>query len=661
MRFARWLDHLPPWLAYGAIANTGIYERWELLLMAMPLLIAALIQVMRWDLSRWRLGLELLTLVILFVDLAIRRSFISAAIHLLFMLAGVRLMLPRQLPQRRQLLLIGFLLFLTTAISTSDLAFLGWTTLWLLGSALVLLHQSWEPSASLRRGPTIAPPFRKAFAWALATLLISAGVFALLPRVSLGLRPLPAFGSALAGAQAGLSDRIELGGVGPIAANSEVVMRIEPPAGASPAQIDAWAKSLSLLRGVVLENVRGQRWEVANLTPKNYVLEIGPQDTATANAEETRLDCLLSPSPQGILPLPYNTSAIISPFNRSLLKSSGQSIRWPYPPATNTKIGLFWRPRDEISYADWQPRGHRQAMLTFLGPEHEAARREGFRVAPNPLPAAELAERFTRHLRAFRYTLDNPSGKSANPLEDFLERSKAGHCEYFASSLALMLRARGVPARVVNGYRLGPWFPEGGYFRVTQDEAHSWTEYYDESIHRWRVADPTPPAPRIDKNPLLASWERWTDALRYRWDRHVVRFSDEDQQAGFGWVQGRIQSWNSTWKPSPASLMAILGLPLLIWFLSRMRSFWMPWLRSTPTDKQGIRALRPLIRRTRKIASPETGETARAWLFRLAELRSERRSALYAIAEQVDASVYGNGDESHLRTLIRAEMKAWKG
>ena len=160
-----------------------------------------------------------------------------------------------------------------------------------------------------------------------------------------------------------------------------------------------------------------------------------------------------------------------------------------------------------------------------------------------------------RALRQFRYTLDNPSGQAANPLEDFLERTQAGHCEYFASAMALMLRARGVPARVVNGFRLGPWIPEGGYFRVSQDQAHSWVEYWDQG--RWHVADPTPAGagqgPR--GRPLgLGILTRWLDTLRYHWDRHVVRFSDQDQVAGLSWLQARIQGWEWRWKAPPAGL-----------------------------------------------------------------------------------------------------------
>src|SRR5690348_13101150 len=130
MRHARWLDHLPLWAVYGAVARTGIFEPWELVFMAVPLLAAMLVETKRWDLSRWRLPLELAVIAWLAFDLLAHPGFFGQMVRLLFLLSGLRLALPRQPPQRRQLLLMGFLLFLTTAISNADFEFFAWTIMW---------------------------------------------------------------------------------------------------------------------------------------------------------------------------------------------------------------------------------------------------------------------------------------------------------------------------------------------------------------------------------------------------------------------------------------------------------------------------------------------------------------------------------------------------
>jgi hypothetical protein len=258
-------------------------------------------------------------------------------------------------------------------------------------------------------------------------------------------------------------------------------------------------------------------------------------------------------------------------------------------------------------------------------------------------------------LRGFAYTLDNPSGKALNPLEDFLEHSQAGHCEYFASAMAFMLRARGVPARVVNGYRLGPWIPEGGYFRVSQNEAHSWVEYWSEG--RWFTSDPTPAGSAVTGagSTSLGFLDRWLDTLRFRWDRHVVRFSDQDQQGGLSWVQTQLQGWEWKWKAPSRPLSFLLGSLALTWLLWRPRQVWRP----IPEGPGRIRALAPLLARTRRSAPPQAGETARAWLLRLGGLRPERLQTLERLAEAIDREAYGL-ERGEASILARTEASAWR-
>ena len=647
LRWGRWSDHLPLWMALGAAMSSGIYEPGELVVMTLPLAVAAGVEVRRWDLGRYHRWLEIAALIFFLGDLARGRGLFTVAIHTLYVLAGVRLVLPRDLSHRRQLLLMGFLLFLTTAIGTTDIAFLVWTLAWSCAATLALLQQSWEPSAALGRGALSRPPYGQVPGWVGAALVFGAGFFILMPRLSLGLRPGLILGASRAFGQAGLADLLDLSGGSPIEPNPEVAVRIAPPAGIDPTADPQWIQGLELLRGITLESVHGLRWEPADLTPP--IAFASGRNTGTQVAE-----FLYYSSPQGILALPAGLVRM-EPSDPVIVPGPGASRRWRFLRARTVPVTITWNPRPpEPSEARLSPR--RLELLTRLQPEHEAARRGSFRLAPGILPTPQLARVLETALRGFDYTLDNPSGQSPNPLEDFLERTQAGHCEYFASAMALMLRARGVPARVVNGYRLGPWIPEGGYFRVSQNEAHSWVEYWHEG--RWWTSDPTPqgPASRASARRGLRAYERWLDAIRYRWDRYVVRFSDQDQQTGLSWIQEQLQGWEWRWKAPPKAAGWTLGLAVLAWVLWRSRGHWRP----RPEGPGRIRALRPLIARTRRTAPVEPGDTARTWLLRLAALRPERREALQGLADTVDAEAYGPGN-AMAPALAKAEAAAWRG
>ena len=89
----------------------------------------------------------------------------------------------------------------------------------------------------------------------------------------------------------------------------------------------------------------------------------------------------------------------------------------------------------------------------------------------------------------FVYTL-SPPGLSGDPLDDFLFNTKAGFCEHYASAFAFLMRAAGIPARVVVGYLGGQKNPFGDYLIVRQSDAHAWTEVWT-AEQGWRRIDPT--------------------------------------------------------------------------------------------------------------------------------------------------------------------------
>jgi transglutaminase-like putative cysteine protease len=652
---ARWLDHLPPWLGWGAIAATGAYGPGAVAVMALPLLLAALVEWRGWQLAGWQRGLELTVLAAFLLQVAGRAGLLPTVVNLLFLLCGVRLCLPRSVSQRRQLILMGFLLFLTTALTTTELDFLLGSVVWLAAAAAMLLRLAWEKSAGLHRGPSPPPPYAQVLGWSVSALVLAAGFFVLLPRLHANPGRIPGAVPGMGGFQSGLSEELDLGGSGPIRASREVALRIMPVSRPSGQALPGYRAALGLLRGLSLERLDGQRWEVSPGTPRRDLTQWAAFPTTP---RPVMADFFVEPGPLGILPLPYGVAELELATGSDLRFGQGGSLRWAFQGRRAGSLRVALTPAEVDPEAP--PRGARLAMLTDPGTGTESAREFSLREAPGTPGAQQLAERLSLALRArFSYTLDNPSGAAANPLRDFLERSHAGHCEYFASALALMLRYRQVPARVANGYRLGPWIQEGGYFLVTQGEAHSWVEYYDDASGGWRVADPTPPDPGslLDSPSLLGALARWADTLRFRWDRNVVRFSGEDQLAGADWVLGRMAAWPgippfAAWWIACAAVLGGLGA------LAGFRRRWFrPGARSAHPG--GIRELRPLLRKARRTLPPLEGETARDWLGRMARMRPHRAEPLRRLAREADAVAYGGAAARTLKALAREEARRW--
>lgn len=137
-----------------------------------------------------------------------------------------------------------------------------------------------------------------------------------------------------------------------------------------------------------------------------------------------------------------------------------------------------------------------------------------------------------RHLQEeFTYSLDL-NLDPGRPIEDFLLRRRAGHCEYFASALVLLLRSQGIPARIVSGFLGADGNPLEAFHVVRNANAHAWVEAWVEG--RWRILDPTPAAarPAPDSSGGAGLWQRLLDTydwLIYRWDRYVLTYDSEEQ------------------------------------------------------------------------------------------------------------------------------------
>jgi hypothetical protein len=110
-----------------------------------------------------------------------------------------------------------------------------------------------------------------------------------------------------------------------------------------------------------------------------------------------------------------------------------------------------------------------------------------------------------------------------------LFEAKAGHCEYFSTAMAIMMRSLGVPARNVTGFLGADYNPYGDYYAVRNGNAHSWVEIFAEG--RWTTFDPTPASGQVFASPsgLAVKLRQMLDAMRVRWAEYVVEFNIRDQ------------------------------------------------------------------------------------------------------------------------------------
>jgi hypothetical protein len=191
----------------------------------------------------------------------------------------------------------------------------------------------------------------------------------------------------------------------------------------------------------------------------------------------------------------------------------------------------------------------------------------------------EIAKRIEHTLRTqYVYDLESPSGSAPNPLDHFLFESRRGHCEYYSTSMAIMLRTLGVPTRNVTGFIGGTYNRFGNFYAVRQGDAHSWVEAYIPDSG-WTQFDPTPTsesAPRAEIDGLVATLRDLLEATGERWNRHVVGY-DLDQQMGL--LRDVRRGWpaSATFSNMPAlrtwllmALFVAAGFALL-WRLRRRR------------------------------------------------------------------------------------------
>lgn len=197
------------------------------------------------------------------------------------------------------------------------------------------------------------------------------------------------------------------------------------------------------------------------------------------------------------------------------------------------------RPTDDVRAQQYQQRFPNLSRIA------ETIIREGRIEGWDWYRQAKLLESHFLTPGQYRYTLDFrfERDESIDPIEDFVTNHKQGHCEYFASALALMLRSLGIPSRLVVGYHGGEYNQLGNYFQVRQSDAHAWVEAYmrpqdlvamgidnptEFPTGGWLRLDPTPSSPEMivqdTQESFLDSISSMFDYAQFLWNDYVLGF-----------------------------------------------------------------------------------------------------------------------------------------
>lgn len=379
------------------------------------------------------------------------------------------------------------------------------------------------------------------------SVLLALVLFVTLPRLRSTVVRGSSFAPALAAA--GFSDRVELGDIGRIRQDDGVVLRIETLEGPAPTPADGY------WRGLAFDHFDGRNWSI---TPAQHSAVPGSAEGGLSiGRAPDRIDLV-----QRIVREPVASGVLFRAGRPGRLQGSVRHLE------RDTSGGLYAanqadeRVRYTVATQREQPSDaqlsrdraapdrrhpHRALQLPRISPRLPALALQITQGAETDVERVRAVERYLT--RNGRYTDTPPSldeGSPVSPVEAFLFGEMAGHCEYFASSMVLLLRSLGIPARLVNGFAGGRDNEIGDFFEVTRSNAHTWVEVrYAEA--GWIRYDPTPADLRLGQLPALSLGERarqLASALELWWFQRVVGFDRSDQihalkRAWLAWREAR--------------------------------------------------------------------------------------------------------------------------
>lgn len=527
----------------------------------------------RWQLpERFGLAIVLLSIPLFYVDWQFQKSLgepaerlgVTALAHLIVFLSAVKLVQVKKDRDWVFLYLISFFEVLLAAGLSFSPVFLVTLTLYLLcGLCAVTAFEIQKARRSITYAETrlLVPPDSRVFrkggkrSWrsteaarlpfvAVALLLLifalALPLFLIAPRS--GAAALTRSGGGLTNF-IGFSESVTLGQIGTLKQDDGLVMRVrvddpEPPQGLR------W-------RGVALDEFTGKGWKKSSEARRGEsVSERGgffPVGTTESLHRLTNQTFFLEPLESAVL---FGAPKVVAvqgdlPFVRVDAEGGLQSRRHDFDRIMYKAISDTDEPPVEELRADMRP--YPDSFERYLQLPDKLDRRIVYHAqavirgaqARNRYDAAKAIELDLQ--KNFAYSLEMKA-TGADPLADFLFNVQAGHCEYFSTAMAVMLRTHGIAARVVNGFLPGEYNETSGAYTVRQSDAHSWVEVYFPSTRSWVTFDPTPSIGRVEpvRTGLTAQLHKYVEALELLWFQYVIGYDKQEQRLLASSVHNRI-------------------------------------------------------------------------------------------------------------------------
>jgi len=490
-----------------------------------------------------------------------------ATVHLLLFAMVVRLFSARTTRDYLFLALLAFASMLASAILTVDTAFLFFFLIFLALAVSTFIgfemRRSAEGSASPPMESGTAPARRLHVALgvtsgtiAVSALALGSVIFFVLPRFNAGY--LSGF-NLQPSLISGFSDDVELGEIGQIKQSNAVVMRIQVDGDPTPAKMMHW-------RGIALTTFDGRRWyseardaAAASQGPDGWVSLDGPERGAVQYSTPLRYSVMLEPLASDAIFVAAEPERIRGQFAGDIGGAAPRALRRtylvidktgslsnPFHNYSNVRYDavseLSRIPADDLRSAPARYTADFLAtylQLPKLDPRIPLLARQITGKAANSYDRARAIELYLR--TRYGYTLDLTGPPPADPLAYFLFDKRAGHCEYFAAAMTVMMRSLGVPTRYVNGFLPGEYNDVGGDFIIRARDAHSWVEVYFHG-YGWQTFDPTPPNPDQPASAMAELGLYW-DWFQLQWGEWVINYDFLHQFTLAQGLQRASRSW----------------------------------------------------------------------------------------------------------------------
>jgi protein-glutamine gamma-glutamyltransferase len=456
------------------------------------------------------------------------RSFLLSVAHFLLMIQGTRFLSMTTSRENLGSVLLSSLMVLSGSTLAIDWTFFAMLLVFVVLVIWTLLlytvqHEAENQNESMRVPLYSLRPFRRATLMAfLVTISCCAVVFTVFPRFNFRgfkgqyLQPVH---------KTGMTEQVSLSGEGKIFVDESVAMRVEM----SLADKDMWD---GYLKGSTLDVFDGENWKKSS-TQGVQIFRSGRETISIPFRKRV----------EGRL---IHYGVFLESMDSPLLFAAAIPIRLkidrPYLVlgrdfSVSRTNGDTWRLHYEVDSMLPLEKKRRTfskeyGLLAKTGNPEDPIYQLAMSIAGRATSPRQAAEQINAYLQAnYTYTLALDKGKGGSPVKTFLLETKKGHCEYFASSLCVLLNQFRIPTRLVTGFLAQEWNNRGNYYVVRMKDAHAWVEVYLGEEEGWVAFDPTPRGARI---PVFR--EGWTrkitesmDYLNLRWNRYILSY-DMDRQ-----------------------------------------------------------------------------------------------------------------------------------